>query len=251
MELDKSALDCRELPDMNNATYRCNVEITTENSDPTSQSWRVLHKSYPDSAATTSLSKQLGYDVGKKLQKHKLVPDIAIAMPIVPLTSSTAHFGRLYTFLPLPLSTGFPCHIHGLFALTKDRQHLRNGEEKGIVEGSDDRSVFVTTNNILSHGLSSVLVEWNRLLFNTFIPSTWAALLPILLNTDGFTNIFDAWPPPQPPVRGSDMYWNDLPCKVLSAIATDNLSIWPVLTSSDLGQTSPIFSELSSRHFQH
>ena len=136
VELVKSAPDSQ---DASFTTYRSNVKVTTGIVGCVSQSWRVLCASYPDSEAVTILSDRLGYDVGPTLQRHKLKPYIAIAMPL-PLQSSTSG-GRLYTYLPLPLSTGFPCHIHGLFALTPDRQHLRNGEETGVVKG-DDRSVF-------------------------------------------------------------------------------------------------------------
>ncbi|KAK0502390.1 hypothetical protein EDD18DRAFT_1048553, partial [Armillaria luteobubalina] len=62
--------------------------------------------------------------------------------------------GRLFTYLPLPIRTGFPCHVHGLFALTQSRQNLTNKTEIGIVRGSDD----------------SVLIEWNQLLFEKYLP---------------------------------------------------------------------------------
>jgi sacsin len=136
VELVKSASDSQ---DANTTTYRSNVKVTTDILGCVSQSWRVLCASYPDSEAATILSERLGYDVDPALKRQKLVPNIAIAMPL-PLPSSTPS-GRLYTYLPLPLSTGFRCHIHGLFALTPDRQHLRNGEETGVVKG-DDRSVI-------------------------------------------------------------------------------------------------------------
>jgi hypothetical protein len=137
IELVKSPSDSQ---DANITTYRSNVKVTTDILGCVSQSWRVLCASYPASDAATILSERLGYDVDPTLKRQKLVPNIAIAMPLpLPSPSSTPN-GRLYTYLPLPLSTGFRCHIHGLFALTPDRQHLRNGEETGVVKG-DDRSV--------------------------------------------------------------------------------------------------------------
>ncbi|KAF8804890.1 hypothetical protein BYT27DRAFT_7013500, partial [Phlegmacium glaucopus] len=53
-----------------------------------------------------------------------------------------------------PLETGFPVHVHALFALTQSRQHLRNSGETGIVLQADNH----------------VVVEWNKLLFDEFIP---------------------------------------------------------------------------------
>jgi hypothetical protein len=132
-ELVKRAPDATDMSGANIATSRCTVKVTTGTSNCVSRSWRVFHASYSDFDAAERMSKHLGYDVGPVLQQQKLLPKVGIAMPL----TSSAHAGRLYTYLPLPLSTGFPCHIHGLFALTPDRQHLRNGEETGVVKGVD------------------------------------------------------------------------------------------------------------------
>ncbi|KAA1478276.1 hypothetical protein DENSPDRAFT_741097, partial [Dentipellis sp. KUC8613] len=61
--------------------------------------------------------------------------------------------GLLFTYLPLPLKTGLPAHIHALFALTPDRQHLRNAEEIGLAEGFD-----------------RISISWNCFLFKELIP---------------------------------------------------------------------------------
>jgi hypothetical protein len=72
-------------------------------------------------------------------------------------------------------------------------------------------------------------------------------LLPILLNQDNLTSIFDAWPLSRPAVQGGDtMYWNDLPCKVVSAIVRYKLAVWPIITAGRSGQTTPMFSDLVS-----
>jgi hypothetical protein len=125
--------------DRNVTSYRCSTNVTTATSS-LARSWRVFQASYSDSEAAKLISDRLGYDIGLSLQQHKLTPKVGIAMPISP-HSSPVPVGRLYTYLPLPLTTGFPCHIHGLFALTPDRQHLRNGEETGVVNGID-RSAY-------------------------------------------------------------------------------------------------------------
>jgi hypothetical protein len=135
----------KSIPDVSatNATsyqLECSVEVTSiDTSSSTSRSWRIFEATYPDSEAADLVSNRLGYDVGPVLRQEKLLPKVGIAMPLLHQPTA-AHSGRLYTYLPLPLSTGFPCHVHGLFALTPDRQHLRNGEETGVVEGVD-RSV--------------------------------------------------------------------------------------------------------------
>ena len=48
-----------------------------------------------------------------------------------------------------------------------------------------------------------ILAEWNRILFEVFIPFAWAHLLPVLVEDD-FDNIFQAWPRQQPHVSAGD-----------------------------------------------
>jgi hypothetical protein len=61
-------------------------------------------------------------------------------------------------------------------------------------------------------------------------------------------SIFDAWPPSQQSAKGGDtIYWNDLPCNVLSAIERDKLAVWPILSSSASDQSRPtVYSDLGS-----
>lgn len=131
-------IDVTGISSANTATHKCSVQVKAEGFETVTQTWRVFHASYPDSDAAAHLSNRVGFDAALILQTQKLLPKVAIAIPISPTVRDSAKgMGRLYTYLPLPLSTGFPCHIHALFALTPDRQHLRNGEETGLVEGVD------------------------------------------------------------------------------------------------------------------
>lgn len=133
-ELVKRQADSQETGRALTSTYLCDVNVTTGTDPVVSKSWRIFSSSYERSEAAKLLSVRLGFDVVPALEKQKLFPTVAFAMPLAP---SIRCKGRLYTFLPLPLSTGFPCHVHALFALTPDRQHLRNGEETGLVKGVD------------------------------------------------------------------------------------------------------------------
>lgn len=250
-ELTKSAFTRDDIADGVRTTYRCNVRVSKSEAVELSQDWRILQASYSDTGAADLLSARLGYDATPTLSSQKLRPEVAVAMPF-PIFPDHAH-GRLYTYLPLPLSTGFPCHIHGLFALTPDRQHLRNGEETGVVEGSDryvarlysaggyntyHRDAFVR---------NSVPVAWNSLLFDTYIPRTWAHLLPILLENDQVQHVFDALPLSQPIAKGGDtMYWNSLPLHVLRGITQDNLRVWPISFDPDSSDGSPLYSDIRS-----
>lgn len=105
-----------------------------------SQTWRVFNASYDKQESADILSHQLGYPVLSRMEKEKMTPEVALAIPISQLTISPLH-GRLFAYFPLPLYTGFPCHIHGLFSLDSSRQNLRNSGEKGMVTESVDRCV--------------------------------------------------------------------------------------------------------------
>ncbi|KAF7986757.1 hypothetical protein HWV62_20340 [Athelia sp. TMB] len=226
-ELVKGRPETHETGGGSMSTYLSGVNVT-RGDNAESQSWRIFSASYQRSEAASVLSVRLGYDVAPALKKQKLHPNIAFAVPLDP-HSLKQKKGRLYTFLPLPLSTGFPCHVHALFALTPDRQHLRNGEEKGLVEGVD-----------------SVIVEWNRLLFDTFIPNAWAAMIPVLLYQDQFIDIFQTWPPPQPATRNGDVsYWKSLPTDILEAIVKAKLAVWPIASSPSVCSEIS-FSDLQS-----
>jgi hypothetical protein len=119
-------------------TFKCTVVVETPLVGRVEKTWRIVHSYFPEAFSTSLLSLRLGQDPRPILSKHKLLSEMAIAIPMSILTKEDTA-GRLFTYLPLPLNTGFPLHIHGLFALTPSRQNLNNGGEIGIVRGSEDR----------------------------------------------------------------------------------------------------------------
>ncbi|KAF7320872.1 BTB domain-containing protein [Mycena chlorophos] len=190
--------------------------------------WRIVHSYFSEADSQSLLAFRLGHDPRPVLAKHKLLSEMAIAMPMSILDAEEKG-GRLFTYLPLPLRTGFPGHVHALFALTASRQNLNNGGEIGIVKGSED----------------SVLVEWNYILFESFLPRTWAALLPVLIQQDRLGDIFRAWPPSQTGVFGGDTaYWQTLPAKLLECIVGSKAAVWPVAQGSTSKEQA--FAELGS-----
>ena len=84
------------------------------------------------------MSERVGYDAEPFLGKEKLDATIALAVQD-PVQSGRGSNGQLFTFLPLPLPTGFPLHIHALFALTQARQNLWNGPERGMIKRTRDQ----------------------------------------------------------------------------------------------------------------
>lgn len=119
-------------------TFTCSVKTVTGGSSSIVERWRVQETLFSQGDAIHALSERLGSDASPALTKHKLNPYVALAVSLTTTTDRDTS-GRLFTYLPLPLPTGFPVHIHSLFALTADRQHLRNRHQMGLVAGSDDR----------------------------------------------------------------------------------------------------------------
>ncbi|KAF9032342.1 hypothetical protein BDP27DRAFT_1436014 [Rhodocollybia butyracea] len=160
-------------------SYRLNVVSMVANRN-FSQTWRIVHHVMAAELVKAMMQGRLGYDVGDRLKNDKLSSHIALAIPLTGQGDPQDIQGRLFTLLPLPISTGLPLHIHGIFALTSDRQNLRNPEELGINNESRER----------------LLVSWNQMIFEGLIPKIWAsALFHILIEDDHVTDIWAAWPP--------------------------------------------------------
>ncbi|KAG6816343.1 hypothetical protein H0H87_006848 [Tephrocybe sp. NHM501043] len=180
------------------------------------EKWRILRTAFDKQKVTTELSKHLGFDAEAALEKHKLQPFLAIAVKLSilddqPDTSDAMAVGRLFTYLPLPLLTQFCVHVHGLFALTPSREKLQNREETPAA-GTDYH----------------ISVEWNRLLFDAYLPQAWMVLLSMLAASN-IRNIFAAWPPPQKPNQlGDSGYWENLPFNLLHHIKKEKAYVWPV-----------------------
>ena len=98
-----------------------------------SRIWRFSTCLTDKSTAAQIMSKRLDYNIGDELNKEKLVANVELAMPL----SGPSIQGRLFTLLPLPIKTGFPLHFNAVFALTPDRQGLKNVEEAGLPESRE------------------------------------------------------------------------------------------------------------------
>lgn len=100
--------------------------------------WRIVHAI----ETANQFATLIGGDITKivsQLVADKLFPHVALAAPI----GSGIAQGRLFTLLPLPITTGFPVHINSVFALTQDRQNMRK-KDAGLMEGSRDQYVELT-----------------------------------------------------------------------------------------------------------
>lgn len=109
---------------------------TTTNEKVVETTWRVLQCPFQQAEAIQLLADAILGDPAPILKKHKLLPTVGLATSLKhPSGQQTS--GRLFTYLPLPIPTGFPVHIHALFALTQSRQSLLNAQEIGLM--SDDQ----------------------------------------------------------------------------------------------------------------
>ncbi|TFY59674.1 hypothetical protein EVG20_g7692, partial [Dentipellis fragilis] len=205
-------------------TCTINVDTSIQHAEAGSRSWRVVHGSFPESEAVTSLNRRCPSDDTQRiLRDQKLQAKAAIAFPLDQAARSIS--GSLFTYLPLPLQTGLPAHVHALFALTPDRQHLRNAEEIGLGQGFD-----------------RISIAWNHFLFENLIPAIWARSLSTLV-ADGIDNIFGVWPPQQQEHQTGDaLYWKHLPRDVLREVIEHKMSVWPLIKAD-----SGVFGGAASR----
>lgn len=146
VEIVRDVQDCSGFPsqDANVDTYRAVIKLSVAGTEPQTQSWRILRASFPEELSNKLLRGQFEADILPVLEKHKLLPNVGLAYPLSSSRSpGTTIDGRLFTFLPLPMRTEFPCHVHALFALNQDRQGLKHGDDEGLSEKSDDRFVHL------------------------------------------------------------------------------------------------------------
>jgi hypothetical protein len=119
-----------------------------ENSSETTHKWNLFHGGISEKDAASLLSKRLDRIVDtSELAEEKMLPEISLAFPAEPFSVEDGEPDTtmsLFTFLPLPIPTNFPAHVHALFALTSDRQNLLNLNETRS-ETSRDELVHQTT----------------------------------------------------------------------------------------------------------
>ncbi|GBE83846.1 hypothetical protein SCP_0509030 [Sparassis crispa] len=186
--------------------------------------WRICHSCSSPIETSKIMSARLSYDVGEQLKEDKLFAHVAFAIPL----KEEKLDGRLFTLLPLPIVTNFPAHMHAIFALTPDRQCLRNEKEMGI--GVKARERF--------------LAVWNRILFEEFAPTTWANMLNTLIYEDGIEDAWSAWPPSLSAEQAGDVYWGNMLVKMLIQVIHRDLPVFPTMSERTyVSSSSVVFAE--------
>jgi hypothetical protein len=215
-------------------TAPCMVETTSANSTLI-RSWLLFDYAADVQDVTAAVSTRLGSDARSVLQVQKLAPDMSLAFCLEESVD-----GQLFTYLPLPIRTSFPSHIHGLFALTPDRQHLSNADETGLPDRSHHKYVDARTQcwcNGLTMYVFRIKVTWNRVLFEHVLPKAWASALEFMSRHHPTVDIFTMWPPKQHAKAKGDLgYWAGLPAALVHA--AENMPIWPLVRISDQLRTT-------------
>ncbi|KAI0739601.1 hypothetical protein C8Q80DRAFT_1240735 [Daedaleopsis nitida] len=210
-------------------TYNSSVRPATA---AESCEWAMIQTSFPNDECVKHLSGVFGNDLERvraELAREKLRSNLSIAFPVFDGHGAMSN-GRLFTFLPLPLETGFPCHIHGVFSLTDSRQNMRNPSET-VLAGTAD----------------AFAVAWNQLLFSTFIPRAWLVLLESVAAGSLPLDVYNLFPPLQDRMTSGDAkYWTSLLHDVIELALARNAVIWPVLSSSASLAPADIYASMDT-----
>lgn len=129
---------------LDNIALSRRVETTLYSNPSHGKDWLIRWHSVPNSESQDQLSTRINCDARSTMEAEKLTPTVALAIQTGAFPEGHHAPGKLFTYLPLPSDTNYPCNIHAPFALTIDRQTLRNEKEEGLVKGSDDQYVLLT-----------------------------------------------------------------------------------------------------------
>jgi len=105
--------------------------------------------------------------------------------------------------LPLPILTGLPVHIHGLFSISADRSRLHGLDDGGV---QDDRPE-----------------AWNKFLFSQMIPGAWAKLLINVCQNHQVQDLFHLWPTTTSEVH---QWWYGMSRAVIDIVSRNNDPVW-------------------------
>ena len=79
-----------------------------------------------------------------------------------------------------------------------------------------------------------MLVKWNKLLFDCYIPHAWSYLLKTLAEDVVCKDIFSSWPPCCSSITSGDgIYWRDILQATLKFATQPGLAIWPKISESE------------------
>lgn len=110
--------------------------------------------------------------------------------------------GRLFSCLRLPIETGQPVHIHGLFSIVPDRGRLSSSGQTSSDSGS----------------------EWNHFLFRDCVVAAWTDLLLSRRHFAWKKDLYKLWP--RLNLSQSGELWSSLDDHIIDRIITRRLPVW-------------------------
>ena len=79
-----------------------------------------------------------------------------------------------------------------------------------------------------------MLIKWNSLLFDYYIPQAWSRLLKTLAEDAVCKDIYRAWPPYRSSITSGDgLYWQSILQATFKFAVKSGLAIWPKVSSTD------------------
>ncbi|GES91935.1 sacsin isoform X1 [Rhizophagus clarus] len=130
----------------------------------------------------------------KNIVEYKFVPNVGLAIPLENLDVT----GRLFCFLPLPISMPFRVSVHGYFAVSTNRRSLWSAADN---------------EDLAADALARIKVAWNRYLFEVVLPKAWVKFLrkihrgPSSSNTIGTVYGVPAESYNDSSFKGSEFHW--------------------------------------------
>ena len=129
--------------------------------------------------------------------------DLANLCSLQKSTLEESFKGSLFSILRLPLETGHPVHIHGLFSITPDRGRLSSS---GQTPGQEDHEV-----------------KWNNFMFEHCVAEAWSALLHKRSNESWKEELFCLWPRVE---ESPTEVWTKLDEFLIRKILSKDLPVW-------------------------
>ena len=79
-----------------------------------------------------------------------------------------------------------------------------------------------------------MLIKWNSLLFDHYIPQAWSRLLKTLAEDAACKDIISSWPPYCSSITAGDgLYWQNILQATLNFAIRSGLAIWPTVSDTD------------------
>ncbi|CAG8501074.1 10025_t:CDS:10 [Diversispora eburnea] len=166
----------------------------------------------------------------KSIKDYKFIPNVGIAMPL----NNLKDIGRLFCFLPLPISMPFLGSVHGYFAVSTNRRTLWTAEDN---------------EDLAFDAIASLKVFWNLHLFDVILPQAWVNFLiklPYEYPNIKPNELYDFWPIIRNNSSGSTVkFCKELLLNVINNLGVDDEVFCGPSTSNPPGDMSNILPKIS------